>query len=174
MTLYDKNDVRIEDPYSISHDEETFQMLNCQRCGHTQIRQKGVVCKACNHPIPLEKPRQSWTNLQKNTPQETYREMAEVFYGDPDKPNKEFHVSRTSGYMWQVGIRNFVVTVSIAALFVVPSIMGMRAYFGESAWKVVEGKLGKWVNKERMALLKVVKKDSHESHCQSAVILSSS
>ena len=136
MPIFDKNDVQIESfPYDIHHTEREAPELACPRCGHVQPRKKRVVCAGCNHLIPTEKPRQTWNNLP--TAKDSYRKMAEVFF-DEGK-TRDFKTARRD-FGWKLFIRHVFVTVFVAALVMVPTIFGLRAYVGEKDWKKVESK----------------------------------
>ncbi len=137
MPLFDKNDVQIESfPYEIHHNEREAPELACPRCGHVQPRRKRVVCQSCNHLIPTENCRQSWTDLQ-STPKDSYRKMAQVFFDD--SKTRDFKSAR-GNFGWKVFIRNVVVTILLAAVLVVPTVLGLKAYLGEKDWKKVEAK----------------------------------
>lgn len=133
--IFDKNDVQIEFAYQISHTDREAPNIACPRCGHIQPRKKNVTCDSCNHLIPTENPRQTWQNLQTTTG--SYRKMAEVFFDE--SKTREFKKAR-GNFGWQVFIRNFVVTVVLAVVVMVPTVLGLRAYVGEKDWKKVEAK----------------------------------
>lgn len=136
MPIFDKNDVQIESfPYEIHHSERESPELACPRCGHVQRRKKRLVCAGCNHLIPTEIPRQTWDNLP--TAKDSYRKMAAVFF-DEGK-TRDFKSARGS-FGWKVFIRNVVVTFTLAAIVMVPTIFGLKAYVGEKDWKKVENK----------------------------------
>lgn len=136
MNLFDKNDVQIESfPYDIHHTDREAPELACPRCGHVQPRRKRQVCGGCNHLIPVEKSRQSWTNLP--TAKDSYRKMAQVFF-DEGK-TREFKSSR-GNFGWKLFIRNVFVTFFVAALVMVPTVFGLKAWVGEKDWKKVESK----------------------------------
>ncbi len=134
--IFDKNDAVFEFPYQIHHGEKKAPELACPRCGHMQPRRKRVVCRGCNHLIPTEQPRQEWgiPNLTNR-----YRDMAQLFFNDPEKTGKQFRRAKGS-FGWKVAIRNLVATLTLAAVMVVPSVLCMKAYLGEKDWKKVEDK----------------------------------
>ncbi len=63
--------------------------------------------------------------------------MAQVFF-DEGK-TRDFKSAR-GNFGWKVFIRNVFVTVLLAAVLVVPSVLGLKAYLGEKDWKKVEAK----------------------------------
>lgn len=63
--------------------------------------------------------------------------MAQVFF-DEGK-TREFKSSR-GNFGWKVFIRNVFVTFFVAALVMVPTVFGLKAWVGEKDWKKVESK----------------------------------
>ena len=94
--------------------------------------------------------------------------MAQVFF-DEGK-TRDFKSSR-GNFGWKIFIRNVVVTFFVAALVVVPTIYGLKAYVGEKDWKKVENRFDAVIGPafHRINVTKIAAKPSTKSDAKTKV-----